>query len=334
MIESNKIMKGLIEEFPNNLTEAIEIAKNSAFRLPQNEILNIVICGMGGSGIGGKIVAQWLVDDLKVPVNFCQGYDLPNYVNKNTLVIASSYSGNTEETIISLEKAIATGAHIVAITSGGKLAEICRTNQYDHVIVPGGNPPRTALAYSLVQLVNIFVQLNMCPAIRLEEIAKGHDLIVADKENIQQEAKRIAEKLKDKIPVLYSSDAYEALAIRVRQQFNENAKRLSWAGAIPEMNHNELVGWGGGDNRFGVVFFDTKDLNAKNEQRLSISVERVKSKTDTVIVLEAKGMSKIEKTLYLNNVMDWVTFYHADLNGTDSIEIEIIDYLKDSLAKS
>ncbi len=98
MIEANNFMKGLIEEFPNNLVEALAIAEKAVFNMPKNEVKNIVICGMGGSGIGGKIVAQWLEEDLIVPVNFCQSYHLPNYVNENTLVIASSYSGNTEET--------------------------------------------------------------------------------------------------------------------------------------------------------------------------------------------------------------------------------------------
>ena len=332
-MEPSILMKQLIEDFPANLLEALSIAEKQSFNRPEVEIKNIVICGMGGSGIGGKIVSQWLEKDLTVPVNFCQDYHLPSYVNENSLVIASSYSGNTEETLISLDTAIQKNAHIIAVTSGGSLEALCKEKGFDYVLVPGGNPPRTTLAFSLVQLVNIFHRLEMCPAERLTEIKKGHDLIVAEAENIKKTAMEVAEKLKDKIPVIYASGSYEALAIRVRQQFNENDKKLSWAGALPEMNHNELVGWGGGDNRFGVVFLNTKDLIERNQKRLEITLNSIGMKTDTVINLEAKGNSKIEKTLYLNSVLDWASLYIANLNNVDCIEVEIIDYLKDSLAK-
>lgn len=332
-MEANIQMNNLIAEFPNNLSQAMEIANQSSIQKPGNEIKNVVICGMGGSGIGGKIVAQWLVDDLNVPVGFCQGYSIPKYVNENTLVIASSYSGNTEETIMSVEAAIAKGAHVIGITSGGKLAEICKEKSFDYILVPGGNPPRTALAFSLVQLVNVFHQLGMCPAERLEELKKAKDLIVQNEESIKQEAKTIAASLKDKIPVVYATDSYEALAVRVRQQLNENSKKIGWSSALPEMNHNELVGWGGGDDRFGVVFLDSKDLIERNQKRLDISLNRLKDKTDTVIRVEAKGDSKIERTIYLNCIMDWVSLFLAEINNVDSIEIEIINYLKGSLAK-
>ncbi len=332
-MEPSILMKKLIEEFPNNLLEALSIAKKVTFKKPKNTIQNVVICGMGGSGIGGRIVAQWLEKDLTVPVNFCQDYHLPSYVNQNTLVIASSYSGNTEETLMSLETAIQKNAHIIAITSGGSLEALCKENGFDYVIVPGGNPPRTAMAFSLVQLVNIFNQIGMCPVERLTEIKKGHDLIVTELEGIIKQAQEIAAKLKDKIPVFYSPGSYEAMAIRARQQFNENSKKIGWAGAIPEMNHNELVGWSGGDNRFGVVFLNTKDLIKRNQKRLEITLDRLRTKTDTVINLEAKGNSKIEKTLYLNSILDWASLYTADLNNVDCVEIEIIDYLKDSLSK-
>jgi|TARA_R110000737_G_scaffold342281_1_gene366995 glucose/mannose-6-phosphate isomerase len=333
MIEANNYMKNLITSFPNQLSESLEIAKKQSFKVPLHEIQNIVMCGMGGSGIGGRIVSQWLVDDLTVPVAFCQDYDLPNFVNKNTLFLASSYSGNTEETLMCLEKAIAKGAQVIAVTSGGKLAEICEKHSFDYVVVPGGNPPRAALAYSIVQLVNILSSLKMCPQQRMTEIQAGHDLIVSNQETILSEADRLTKALIGKIPVFYASAAYEGLALRARQQFNENSKIIGMSNVIPEMNHNELVGWSGGDNRFGVLYLDTKDLNERNQKRVEITLDRIKGKTDTVLILEAKGNSKIEKTIYLSNIIDWLSWNIADANKVDSVEIEIIDFLKNSLAK-
>lgn len=332
-MEANLEMSRLIGEFPANLTEALEIAAKISIQAPEYTIHNVVICGMGGSGIGGRIVSQWLADDLSVPVGFCQDYELPAYVNKHSLVIASSYSGNTEETLISLETAIQKGAKIVAVTSGGKLAEICRENGFDYVLVPGGNPPRTALAFSIVQLVAIFNRLGMCADERLAEIKRAQGLLVTEQDHIRAEAKELAEALKDKIPVVYATSEYEGLTIRARQQFNENAKKLCISHALPEMNHNELVGWGGGDSRFGVLFLNTLDLNARNQKRLEITLDRIGKKTETLLTLEAKGNSRIEKTIYLNNVIDWTSLYIAELNQVDSIEIEIIDHLKGSLAK-
>ena len=163
-------MEKLIKAFPENISEALVIAANSRFKKPENEIHNVVICGMGGSGIGGRLVAKWVEDELSVPVFVLNDYMLPGFVSKHSLVIGSSYSGNTEETISAILEAIEVGAHIIGICSGGKLKEICVENGFDVVTVPGGNPPRTALAFSITQLLNIFVNLDMISAVRLKEL--------------------------------------------------------------------------------------------------------------------------------------------------------------------
>ncbi|NRA12105.1 MAG: SIS domain-containing protein, partial [Crocinitomicaceae bacterium] len=118
-------MNRLISEFPNNFVEAKRIASKASFRTPKNEIHNIVICGMGGSGIGGNMVSKWLENELSVPVTVVKDYNLPAFVSKNSLVIGSSYSGNTEETLGAVEEAVAKGAHIIGVTSGGEMLELC-----------------------------------------------------------------------------------------------------------------------------------------------------------------------------------------------------------------
>jgi len=326
-------MKQLITEFPNNITEAIKIAANSNFSQPKNEIRNVVICGMGGSGIGGSIVSKWLEDELSIPIYVSKDYSLPNFVNENSLVIGSSYSGDTEETLSSVELAIKKGAHIIGITSGGKMQRICNENGFDVVIVPGGNPPRTALAYSLVQLINIFKCLGLIVPGRLKEMESGRDLIINEGETIHKEAMSLAQFLKGKVGIFYGTSEYESVLIRARQQFNENSKLLCWQHAIPEMNHNELVGWGGGDDRFAVVFFDNDNIHPRNAKRIEITKAKIQAITDQVHSISSKGNTIIEKSLYLINLVDWASYYLSELKPVDAMDIKVIDYLKSELAK-
>jgi glucose/mannose-6-phosphate isomerase len=325
-------MKQLIEAFPSNITEALEIAQNSTISGDYANISNVLICGMGGSGIGGSMVQTWLADELKVPVSIAKDYSIPNFVDENTLVIGSSYSGNTEETLVAIEEAQKKGAKIIGITSGGKMEALCQSNGYDYIKVPGGNPPRTALAYSLVQLLHIFATIGMSSADRLKEIAAGRDLIVAESETVHMKAKGLAEHLHQKVGVIYGTTAYEPVLVRARQQFNENSKYLNWTNPIPEMNHNELVGWGGGDRRFAPVFFMTQGNHPRNDKRIEITREKISEKT-SVFDIHAKGDSQIEQSLYLINIVDWSSFYLAALDDIDTIDIAVIDYLKGTLAK-
>ncbi len=325
-------MNTLIAEFPNNISEALEIASTAKLSTPKHDIRNVLICGMGGSGIGGRLVAKWVEDELSVPVTFAQDYGIPGYVSKHTLLIGSSYSGNTEETISSIHQALERGAHMIAITSGGQLKALCEENNYDHIVVPGGNPPRAALAYSLVQLLHIFVQLGMCSLSRLKEITTARDLIVAEQDSIREMARELASFIHGQVPIFYGTTDYEPVVVRARQQFNENGKNLGWSHVIPEMNHNELVGWGGGDDRFALVILETDDMHPRNSRRLEITKATIAKKTKHIMTIRSKGKSRIERSIYFINIVDWASLYITELSGADPIDIEIIDYLKDELA--
>lgn len=326
-------MDKLITAFTDNISEALEIAKAARFKQPENEIQHIVICGMGGSGIGGKLVVQWIQNECKLPVLSFQDYELPAYVGENSLVIGSSYSGNTEETLIALKGAKEKGAHIIGICAGGQLQQFCVQHQYDCVIVPGGNPPRTALAYSIVQLISLFAKLGYVSTDRLNDIVSGKELILSNLEQIHAEAKKVAALIHGKVPVVVAGADYEGVAIRSRQQFNENSKMIGWQCVIPEMNHNELVGWGGGDDRFAALFFQTGDLSARNQKRFEITLDIIKKRTSHVMVVDAKGTNRIEKSLYLIHLIDWASLYASQLKNGDPIEIVVIDFLKNELAK-
>lgn len=326
------MMKQLISNFPKNIDEALKIAENSKIRIPKESIHQVVICGMGGSGIGGKIVSQWMFEHAPVSVQIIQDYQIPAYVGPNTLVIGSSYSGSTEETLEAIYEAKEKGAHIIGICSGGLLAEFCAKHDFDCIIVPGGNPPRTALAFSIVQLTNIFIQYSFLPASFLTDLANAKLLIEKELGEIQKEALKLATFIKGKVPAIYASSHYEGVAVRARQQFNENGKLLCWHHTLPEMNHNELVGWGGGDQRFAVVLLQTNDFLPRNIKRLEITLATIQKKAD-ILEVKAKGNNIVEKSIYLIHLVDWASFYLSELNDVDPMDIKIIDYLKDELSK-
>lgn len=326
-------MKKLISDFPSNIIDAIEIANKVKLNPAKLEIKDVLICGMGGSGIGGSLVSKWLENELRIPVAVAKDYTIPAFVDQNTLVIASSYSGNTEETLSAVEAAMLRNAKVIGICSGGKLKELCYAEGLDYIEVPGGNPPRTALAYSVVQLLNIFYQLGLITTDPLPVVKNAHDLIAAESSMIHIEAAALAEHINGKVPVLYSETPFEPALVRARQQFNENSKTLCWHHVIPEMNHNELVGWGGGDDRFAVVFFENNNMHPSNQERMKITKEKIMEKTSNVISIPLKGNGNIEQSFYMINIVDWASFYLAEINNTDPIDIAVIDYLKSELAK-
>lgn len=325
-------MKQLIEAFPSNITEAQSIANNATINGDYSGVRNVLICGMGGSGIGGSMVQSWLANELSVPVTIVKEYSIPNFVDSNSLVIGSSYSGNTEETLSAVMAAHEKGAKIIGICSGGTMMDFCASNGFDYIQVPGGNPPRTALAYSLVQLLHIFSAIGMSSTDRLKEMEAGRKRIAESQAEIHGKAKELAAFLHGKVGIMYGTTDYDPVLVRARQQFNENSKYLNWHHSIPEMNHNELVGWGGGDKRFAPVFFVTRGNHLRNDKRIEISRTRIAEKTP-VFDLEAKGDSVIEQSIYLINIVDWASFYLAAIDDIDTIDIAIIDYLKSELSK-
>lgn len=327
-------MDKLISAFPENITEALEIGLKAKLINKPEGVSNIVICGLGGSGIGGALISKWVEQLCPVPINLVQDYELPSYVGENTLVICSSYSGNTEETLYCAKAALDKNATLVGVTSGGELLEICQQNNLDHILVPGGNPPRSALAYSLIQLANILVRYGFVEEKILTQIEKARMLLMQEEKAIKKRAMEVAEFFHgDKVPVLYSTSSFGPVLVRARQQINENSKVLCWHHIIPEMNHNELVGWGGGDDRFAVLFLDSLWISGRNKKRLELTREIVSKKTPYVKTLNGVGNSLVEQSIYFINLLDWTSFYLAEMKKVDSVEVDVIDHLKGELAK-
>ena len=227
-------MKELVQSFTDQLREAKEIA-SKAIISEASDISNILITGLGGSGIGGTILYEVISNRCPVPVIINKDYFLPAFVNADTLVIVCSYSGNTEETLAAMKQAIKAKAKIVCITSGGEIEKLAAKKGYDCIILPGGMPPRACIGYSLVQVLFVLKHYGLLRTKFTAEINAAIELIVKDRKAIEKKAQGIAQKLAGRTPIIYAAQDFEGLAIRVRQQINENSKMLAWHGAIPDV---------------------------------------------------------------------------------------------------
>jgi glucose/mannose-6-phosphate isomerase len=326
-------MEQLIAGFGQQLRDAIAIANAARISPKQEDIRSILVIGMGGSAFGGEIVKGYIAQSCKAPFAISREYRIPAWVGPHTLVIASSYSGNTEETLASLEQAEAQGAEIAAITSGGKLLDIAREKGYNHIIVPGGSPPRTAAGYSIVQQLRILHGYGLIPDF-FADLEEGVKLVenFSDKEAAQS----LAQVLANTIPVMYSAPELEAISIRWRQQFAENSKNLGWHHVVPEMNHNELVGWvypKEAMDKVYAVFLEREEDHPRIRLRSKLTRELIREATRNVCTVAAKGENLLAQMLYLLHYGDWVSLYLAFENDADPIQIKSIDHLKTELAK-
>jgi len=232
-----------------------------------------------------------------------------------------------------MKQAIAKNAQIVCITSGGEVANIAKQHHYDTIIIPGGNPPRSCIGYSLVQLFKI-VQFNgFVKTDLLKQVQTSIQLLDTQKESIKTEASEISKILFNKIPVIYSLGSCEGAAVRFRQQINENSKMLCWHHTLPEMNHNELVGWTEKNEALAVVTFRTTFDYERTIKRYDICKELFTKYSSSVTDIYAKGVSKVEQFLYLINIGDWISCYIADIKKIDAMEVNVITNLKNELAK-
>jgi glucose/mannose-6-phosphate isomerase len=326
-------MKALVEAFPQHLREALAIGRAAQFNIPSKKFNNVVISGLGGSGIGGKIVSQLVGETCALPIVCTNDYVLPAFVDANTLVIISSYSGDTEETVAAFHEAREKGAEIACITSGGKIAGFAKEMGLNCIIIPGGNPPRSMFGYSAVQQFYVLHAYGLIDNSFEKSIENTISLIENNISEIRATTKSVAEKIVNRIPILYSEAQYEGLAIRWRQQINENSKMLCWHHVFPEMNHNELVGWTGGDNRVAVLLIRNEDDHKRSQIRMELCKKLMGEKCDTIIEMWSKGSNRIERTFYLNHVGDWLSIDLAELRNEDAVAIPAIIFLKGELAK-
>lgn len=328
-------MYDMVKKFPSQLEEAVGIGQQAQIDPLDNPVNHVFVAGMGGSGIGADFVASFIRQECTIPYLVGKSYDAPAYINEHTLAIASSYSGNTEETISCMNQVKEKYARIICIASGGKIIEWANTNHFNAIKLPDNwSSPRACLGYSLVAQLYTLYHLGLISKRFEAELMNAINQLKAENSEIEEKAKHLANALYGKIVAIYSTDRIEPVALRFRQQINENSKRLCWHHVIPEMNHNELVGWRKNDPNQVALFLRNSDDHPRNSIRMDLTKEITSHYAGAAIELYSKGNSLIERSLYLVHLLDFVSVFLADMNHVDAVEVKVIDFLKGELAKS
>jgi glucose/mannose-6-phosphate isomerase len=297
----------------------------------------LLVAGMGGSSVGGRLAAAVLAPDLRRPVELAMGYDVPHWTGPDWLVLCSSYSGSTEETLAAYDAAKAAGAPRLAGTTGGPLAERARADGVPVVPLPGGFQPRHAVGYSLVTALEAAAACGAGPSVRgdVEGAAALADQLALEwgpDSPEDSEAKRLAHAVYGAFPVITGAGLTASVAYRWKCQVNENADLPAFASELPEHDHNEIVGWAGADGRFAAVFLDDPDADERNALRMDVTAELAAAGASTVERVRARGETRLEHLVSLVLLGDVVSIYLAVLRGIDPVHIGAIETLKARLA--
>jgi len=327
----NDYMYQLISSLPQQLSDALEIFEKSKLSELKAPIKNVVISGMGGSGIGGSILKDIAFNHAKVPVEVVKDYEIPAYVNENTLFIASSYSGNTEETLQATRKALDLGAQIKIVSSGGTMLDIAQQHTLDFIKIPGGFPPRACLGYSLVCVTGICANYQIISFVE-KEIKTTIEFLDKHQQDIKTSALTIAKKLSKKFTAIYAVSGFNSAALRLQQQLNENAKQLAWSSTYPELNHNELVAWSQKREQLAVVVIKSELTHKRNLHRINISKAMIQPLCDAYVEIEAQGTTHLQQIIYLIHLSDFISWYLSIENKVDAMDIQVIEKLKSELA--
>jgi len=346
----------LLEEFPQKMRNALRLGEE--FSIPINflsnsnsisatafaqDIKNIVVLGMGGSAIGGDLLSDYLADELSIPIVVIRGYDIPKFVDENSLVFVISYSGNTEETLSALKKCLEVKAKVIALTSGGKLAALSRETNFPVIKVPAGIQPRAAISYLFFPILKALERMGIVRE-RNEEIEETHNILqILSKEYCAKSphknnfAKKIALNLFQYLPLVYGSERLlGAVAMRWKTQINENSKWPCFWNVFSELDHNEIVGYEIENNinlRVKIIYLQDKEGSLRIEQRRRITRKIIGDKVAEFIICPTKGKEKMARMFSLIFLGDMVSYYLAILNQVDPSPVACIEDLKKELAK-
>ena len=287
----------------------------------------LVIAGMGGSAIGGRLACAILGDRAGGPVLSAADYALPPWIDESWTVLVASYSGSTEETLSCWEAAGRAGARRIATTTGGQLAEDARAAGVPVIPIPGGFQPRATVGYSTTIALEVARLCGLAPSLRDEIEAAA--VACASVEAVDRGMVELAAAIGDRIPLIVGAELTAPVAYRWKCQINENAKRAAFATALPEHNHNEVEGW---DERLVPILLRDQDTHPRTLERYTITeavAERASGRSHTV---SGGGDTRAERLLQLVLLGDLMSIYLAVLDGTDPVSIDAIDYVKASLA--
>jgi glucose/mannose-6-phosphate isomerase len=332
-------MLGKVRQYPDMLHHAIENAHPSGSipRAPSR----VLVVGMGGSAISGDYLGAWADATGKIPILVSRHYELPAWVDKDTLVVAISYSGNTEETLAAFAEAKKKGAMLAAVATGNRLEELAKSYHAPFARVSPGLQPRAALPANFGTTAMLLDHLGV--------LSTKHDLeravrtlreavidVAPDVPAAKNEAKRIAMALQDTVPGVYAAGLLSPAARRLANQVNENSKMVAFWGVMPEMNHNELVGWAGDDDldRFTAVFLRHAGEHAQAKARFEFTGRLIQERGGRLVQIDSRGDTAPERLLTSSLAGDAVSVYLAALRGVDPTPVKVIGELKAKMGET
>jgi glucose/mannose-6-phosphate isomerase len=333
-------MLGRIKELPKQIQGAWQVTRAAQLPPAYGDVRNITVVGMGGSAIGGDLAAALLADELKIPMSVHRDYGLPAFIGRDSLVIASSYSGNTEETLSAFDEARKRGAKVLALTTGGTLATQARAANYPVVTFSYKARPRATLGYSLGLVLGSLTRLGL-----IRDLSADIDAAVADLAKLEErvhegartnDAKKLAIELYGRIVFAYGAGVMGVMARRVKGQWNENAKNWSAYDVMSELNHNAVVGFPNPQiarEAITVLLLRSDRDNPRHKIRFDVTRELLDRASIQHKSLQFGGTNLLSEVLQMTLFTDYVSFYVALLNGADPSPNTAIDYLKDRLAK-
>lgn len=324
---------GVIADQPEQLGHQFTV------RLSHLKIVNVVVAGMGGSALAGEFVKTWLAGELSVPLEVVRGYDLPGYVGADTLVIISSYSGNTEETVSAYEQAHKREAMVVVISAGGEVTRAAKDDKLPDEVLPAGLQPRLAVLYGIKALATVLdeVGLTVGRAKELEGVvdwlATATLGLVSSVPSQQNLAKQLAAQLHGAPVVIYAGPALASVSYKWKIDLNENAKAFAHSNTLSEMNHNELEGWSNPpEKRFKVIELHSSLDDARIQRRFEVGNRLAKGKLPSPIIVQVEGKTQLEQLLWAQLLGDFVSAYMALLYRTNPTPVPIMEQLKKELA--
>jgi len=333
-------MKDAVYNFADDINKSSKIGKKIILNKKYNNIHNIIVVGMGGSAIGGDINKMLLKNDLSIPLIVSRNYFIPKWANKHSLVVVSSYSGGTEETLSAFKDALSKECQIYGITTGGILSKELSSNDLDFILIPSGLQPRAALAYSFVPMLYLFLHLglikidlnnNLMNSIKLLKSVRD-DYMLNDQKNPTWV---LSNKIFNTIPILYGeTDNTSVIALRWSNQLSENSKMLAFCNEIPEFNHNEIVGWENNPNlieKLSIIWLSDESDQERISIRQKISEKILETMVKNQFKISLHGSSRFDRLLHLMHFGDWVSLWCAYLHGTDPSPVDKISRLKKEL---
>ncbi|MEM3660330.1 MAG: bifunctional phosphoglucose/phosphomannose isomerase [Thermoproteota archaeon] len=329
-------MEWMISSFPSLLKEAVTLSRGLALPEDYRNVKEIIVCGMGGSAIGGDLFKDLSRSVLPLCISVVRDYDLPKYVGESSLVVAVSYSGNTEETLESFKQAYKRGSRIVAIASNGLLEKACSKLKIPFLGVPSGYTPRSALPLLFIPLLKIAEEIGF-PLVGEGELVEAQRLVEAYNLSLTPQnplsrnpAKQLAARLHEKLPIIYSMGHLKSVALRYKDQINENAKMRAMCDQLPEANHNEVEAWEKIDFKelLHVVFIDSRFKNPYLAESVNQLVSTIEKEGVGLSIVKPLGETMLEEMLSAIILGDWVSYYLAILRGVDPAPVKLISELK------